>query len=65
MIRRHAISASVDYRYGTGKEYDGPVWFGAKVFQLMQEQIWCLSAGSGTPYSRQQSNITQEAAAWD
>lgn len=58
--QRHAISASVDYHYGHGKDYDGPVWFGAKVFQDAGANIM-LSAGSGTPYSRQ-SNITQEAA---
>ena len=58
--QRHAISASVDYHYGHGKDYDGPVWFGAKVFQDAGANIM-LSAGSGTPYSKQ-SNITQEAA---
>jgi outer membrane receptor protein involved in Fe transport len=58
--QRHAISASVDYHYGNGKDYDGPVWFGAKVFQDAGFNCM-LSAGSGTPYSRQ-SNITQAAA---
>ena len=58
--QRHAISASVDYHYGNGKDYNGPVWFGAKVFQDAGANI-TLSAGSGTPYSKQ-SNITQEAA---
>jgi outer membrane receptor protein involved in Fe transport len=58
--QRHAISASVDYHYGHGKDYDGPVWFGSKVFQDAGANIM-LSAGSGTPYSKQ-SNITQEAA---
>jgi len=58
--QRHAISASVDYHYGDGKDYDGPVWFGANVFQNSGANLM-LSAGSGTPYSRQ-SNITQEAA---
>ena len=58
--QRHAISASVDYHYGHGKDYDGPVWFGYKVFQDAGANIM-LSAGSGTPYSKQ-SNITQEAA---
>ena len=58
--QRHAISASVDYHYGNGKDYTGPVWFGAKVFQDAGFNFM-LSAGSGTPYSRQ-SNITQEAA---
>ena len=27
--QRHAISASVDYHYGAGKDYNGPVWFGS------------------------------------
>ena len=58
--QRHAISASVDYHYGEGKDYDGPVWFGAKVFQNAGANV-TLAAGSGTPYSKQ-SNITQEAA---
>ena len=58
--QRHAISASVDYHYGDGKDYDGPVWFGANVFQNAGANLM-FSAGSGTPYSRQ-SNITQEAA---
>ena len=58
--QRHAISASVDYHYGDGKDYDGPVWFGANIFQNAGANLM-FSAGSGTPYSRQ-SNITQEAA---
>ena len=58
--QRHALSASVDYHYGEGKDYNGPVWFGANVFQNAGANVM-LSAGSGTPYSKQ-SNITQEAA---
>ena len=58
--QRHAISASVDYHYGEGKDYNGPVWFGKKVFENAGINL-VLAAGSGTPYSRQ-SNITQEAA---
>ncbi len=58
--QRHALSASVDYRYGSGKDYNGPIWFGAKIFENSGANIR-LDAGSGTPYSRQ-SNITQEAA---
>jgi len=58
--QRHAISTSVDYHYGHGKDYNGPVWFGAKVFQDAGANFM-LTAGAGTPYSRQ-SNITQEAA---
>ena len=58
--QRHAISLSVDYHYGSGKDYDGPILFGSKVFQNAGFNA-VLSAGSGTPFSKQ-SNITQEAA---
>ncbi|MDC0204883.1 hypothetical protein OAJ65_03730, partial [Flavobacteriales bacterium] len=58
--QRHAISTSVDYHYGEGKDYNGPVWFGSKVFQNAGANVM-MSAGSGVPYSKQ-SNITQEAA---
>ena len=57
--QRHAISASVDYHYADGKDYDGPVWFGKNVFANAGANVM-FSAGSGTPYSKQ-SNITQEA----
>jgi outer membrane receptor protein involved in Fe transport len=58
--QRHALSASVDYHYGSGKDYDGPVWFGKNIFANAGANM-VLSAGSGTPYSKQ-ANITQEAA---
>ena len=58
--QRHALSASVDYRYKIGDKYTGPVLFGIKIFEDAGANIM-MSAGSGTPYSRQ-SNITQEAA---
>ncbi len=58
--QRHAITASFDYHYGEGKDYNGPIWFGAKVFENAGANIM-MSSGSGTPYSKQ-SNITQEAA---
>lgn len=58
--QRHAISTAVDYHYGGGKDYNGPVWFGTKVFENAGVNF-TLAAGSGTPYSKQ-SNITQEAA---
>ncbi|MEE2700254.1 MAG: TonB-dependent receptor [Bacteroidota bacterium] len=58
--QRHTISLSVDFHYGEGKDYNGPVLFGKKIFQRAGFNA-LLSAGSGTPYSKQ-SNITQEAA---
>ena len=29
--KEEAISASVDYRYGSGKDYNGPVLFGKNI----------------------------------
>lgn len=57
--QRHALSATIDYHYGSGKDYNGPVWFGKNVFANAGANIM-FTAGSGTPYSKQ-SNITQEA----
>mgnify|MGYP001298173399 FL=1 len=57
--QRHAISASVDYHYADGKDYDGPVWFGKNVLANAGANI-IFSAGSGTPFSKQ-ANITQDA----
>ncbi|MGY8988729.1 MAG: TonB-dependent receptor domain-containing protein, partial [Flavobacteriales bacterium] len=58
--QRHALSTSVDYRYRSGDKYTGPVLFGKKILEDAGMNVM-MSAGSGTPYSRQ-SNITQEAA---
>ena len=58
--QRHALSASVDYRYRNGDKYTGPVIWGKKILSDAGVNVM-MSAGSGTPYSRQ-SNITQEAA---
>ena len=58
--QRHSLMATVDYSYGTGKKYNGPILFGRKILQDAGANI-IMTAGSGTPYSKQ-SNITQEAA---
>ena len=58
--QRHAFNVSMDYRYASGKDYKGPVWFGKQVFANAGANF-VIIAGSGTPYSKQ-SNITQEAA---
>ena len=58
--QRHAISISVDYHYGHGKNYNGPILFGKKILQRAGFNAM-ISAGSGTPFSKQ-SNVTQEAA---
>ena len=58
--QRHAFNVSMDYRYGSGKDYTGPVLFKKQVFANAGANFVVI-AGSGTPYSRQ-SNITQEGA---
>lgn len=61
--RRHSINVSVDYRFSSGKEYNGPV---IKREKKNKPPVQILSnlglavtfnGGSGTPYTRQ-SNIT-------
>ena len=56
--QRHTISLAVDFHYGAGKDYNGPVIFGKKILQRAGFNA-IISAGSGTPFSKQ-SNITQE-----
>ena len=52
--QRHRIVANVDYRYGKGEQYDGPVInLGGKERQLFAEMGINVIAnlGSGTPYT--------------
>tara|TARA_B100001250_G_scaffold6926_1_gene5867 strand:- start:874 stop:4650 length:3777 start_codon:yes stop_codon:yes gene_type:complete len=53
--QRHNITANIDYRYGYGSNYNGPVLFGKNILEGFGANL-VLSAGSGRPYS-QQSNI--------
>ena len=57
--QRHAITATIDYRFGEGSDYDGPVWFGKQIFKNTGANF-VANLGSGTPYSGQ-SNITAGA----
>tara|TARA_B100001287_G_scaffold76985_1_gene64031 strand:+ start:1914 stop:5687 length:3774 start_codon:yes stop_codon:yes gene_type:complete len=57
--QRHNISANVDYRYGSGARYNGPVLFGKNILENFGANF-VFAAGSGTPYS-QQSNILAQA----
>lgn len=52
--QRHAFTVNLDYRYGQGKEYNGPVWFGKQVF-ANTGMNFIANLGSGTPYTA--SNI--------
>jgi hypothetical protein len=61
--QRHTITMNVDYRFGAGRNYKGPLLTrNNKTIKLLEDVggniIFRL--GSGTPYSRQ-SNITPEA----
>ena len=58
--QRHSFNLSMDYRFDSGKDYTGPVWFNKQVFANAGANFIVI-AGSGTPYSRQ-SNITQDGA---
>ena len=51
---RHRFVATVDYRYGSGKKYNGPRWFGADVFANAGLNF-TASAVSGRPYTRRQT----------
>ena len=63
--QRHSIILNVDYRFGSGAEYSGPVWTRnkgtekEKAIKLLENvgANFVIRAGSGTPYSRQR-NIT-------
>lgn len=57
--QRHALVVSMDYRYGSGDDYNGPIWFNKKVFENTGLNVQARY-GSGTPYSAQ-ANITPAA----
>jgi hypothetical protein len=67
--QRHSIVVNFDYRFGSGKNYFGPVWTkgkgtgsekGLQVLQNVGANL-VFRAGSGLPYTKQ-ANITQAAA---
>jgi outer membrane receptor protein involved in Fe transport len=58
---RHQITTSLDYRYQSGADYNGPILFGKPIFENAGANF-VFRTNSGTPYSRQ-SRPTQEAAA--
>lgn len=49
--QRHHFQATIDFRYGEGTDYNGPMLFGKKIFQRTGVNI-VADLGSGTPYSR-------------
>jgi hypothetical protein len=49
--QRHRIVVAGDYRYGSGKNYNGPVLFGKDILQNTGLNV-TMRAGSGTPYTK-------------
>lgn len=50
---RHRLSINLDYRYGSGAQYNGPRWFGLDVFSNAGVSLQANMA-SGRPYTKQQ-----------
>jgi hypothetical protein len=50
--QRHGLNMTVDYRYGEGKDYNGPKLFGKDILANTGINIVSI-LGSGTPYSAQ------------
>lgn len=57
--QRHTFVTSFDYHYGSGRDYNGPVWGNKQIFANAGLNL-VFRAGSGTPYTRK-NNITPEA----
>ncbi|MFZ1658354.1 MAG: carboxypeptidase regulatory-like domain-containing protein [Flavobacteriales bacterium] len=52
--QRHRFQGTVDFRYGEGTDYNGPMLFGKKILQRTGVNF-VANLGSGTPYSRSSS----------
>jgi hypothetical protein len=48
---RHRITGTIDYRYGSGKSYNGPEWFGKQFFADAGANF-IVTAVSGRPYTQ-------------
>lgn len=58
--QRHRFQTTIDFRYGRGKDYNGPMLFNKPIFQGTGVNVVSI-LGSGTPYSRS-SQVVNEAA---
>lgn len=58
---RHAFTVSLDYRYGNGSAYNGPMLWGKPILQNTGANM-VFRTNSGTPYTRQ-LRATREGAA--
>jgi len=59
---RHSIVASIDYRYDSGENYNGPIVAGKKILEKTGINF-IFRANSGTPYSRQETASATATAA--
>ena len=57
--QRHRIQTTLDFRYGGGKDYNGPMLFGKPILSRTGVNVVSI-LGSGTPYSRS-SQVVSEA----
>jgi len=55
--QRHAITGNLDYRFASGKMYNGPRWFGMDFFQNTGANA-NFRYGTGKPYSRRDANTS-------
>ena len=51
--QRHQLTGTIDFRYGEGKDYNGPVLGGKQIFKNAGINM-VLNGSSGTPYSAQE-----------
>lgn len=57
--QRHKFQTTFDFRYGGGKDYNGPMLFGKPILSRTGVNVVSI-LGSGTPYSRS-SQVVNEA----
>jgi len=53
--QRHHFQFVLDYRFASGRLYNGPKWFGMEILKNTGANI-VIDAGSGSPYSRRDVN---------
>ncbi len=60
--QRHRFQTTLDFRYGGGKDYNGPVLFGKPILQRTGVNVVSI-LGSGTPYSRSGQLVNEATGA--
>ncbi len=60
--QRHRFQTTFDFRYGGGKDYNGPMLFGKAILQRTGINVVSI-LGSGTPYSRSSQVVSEGTGA--